>query len=181
MIDNEHAGPARRLRLLGSVAATLMLGGCVGDEYNYDWETPVFAASSDETVVVVVQDQRPYVLVGDKRPSFVGLQRIAFGIPYNVSTASGRPLADDMVDTIVRGLAVNDVAVEAVYVPASADASMRSAPSAALADSSAASAAVASAVVSRAGRCISSSPRRRGCARRASGSARRCRRRRSPA
>ncbi|WP_246776799.1 TolC family protein [Microvirga sp. VF16] len=29
MIDNEHAGPARRLRLLGSVAATLMLGGCV--------------------------------------------------------------------------------------------------------------------------------------------------------
>jgi outer membrane protein TolC len=29
MTDNDHAGPARRLRLLGSVAAALMLGGCV--------------------------------------------------------------------------------------------------------------------------------------------------------
>jgi len=29
MTDNEHGEPARRLRLLGTVAATLMLGGCV--------------------------------------------------------------------------------------------------------------------------------------------------------
>ena len=29
MTDNEPAGPTRRLRLLGGVAATLMLGGCV--------------------------------------------------------------------------------------------------------------------------------------------------------
>ncbi len=29
MTDNDHAGPARRLRLLGGVATALMLGGCV--------------------------------------------------------------------------------------------------------------------------------------------------------
>ena len=107
-----------------SIAAILLLGGCVGDTYDYDWETPVFAVRTEDSIVVTVLDQRPEVLSGDRLPSFVGLQRTSFGIfAYDVSTASGRPLADDMADTIVRGLAVNYVPVEAVYVPANADAS----------------------------------------------------------
>ncbi len=107
-----------------AIAALLLLGGCVGDQYDYDWETPVFAVRTEDSVVVTVLDQRPEVLTGDKLPNFVGLQRTSFGIfAYDVSTASGRPLADDMADTIMRGLAVNYVPVEAVYVPANADAS----------------------------------------------------------
>lgn len=107
-----------------AIAATLLLGACVGDQYDYDWETPVFAVRTEDSVVVTVLDQRPEVLTGDELPTFVGLQRTSFGLlAYDVSTASGRPLADDMADTIMRGLAVNYVPVEAIYVPASADAS----------------------------------------------------------
>ena len=117
------------MRLAGirtlAIGAMLLLGGCVGDQYDYDWETPVFAVQTEDSVVVTVLDQRPEVLTGDKPPTFVGFQRTGFGfIPYDVSTASGRPLADDMADTIMRGLAVNYVPVEAIYVPASADASV---------------------------------------------------------
>lgn len=107
-----------------AIAAVLLLGGCAGDRYDFNWETPVFAVQTEDSVVVVVLDQRPEVLTGDKPPTFVGLQRVGFGIPYDVSTGSGRPLADDMADTIMRGLAVNYVPVEAVYVPASADAAV---------------------------------------------------------
>jgi len=108
-----------------AIGALLLLGGCVGDQYDYDWETPVFAVRTEDSVVVTVLDQRPQVLSGDELPNFVGLQRTGFGlVAYDVSTASGRPLADDMADTIMRGLAVNYVPVEAIYVPASADASV---------------------------------------------------------
>jgi hypothetical protein len=117
------------MRLAGirwlAIATALLLGGCVGDRYDYDWETPVFAVQTEDSVVVTVLDQRPEVLTGDKPANFVGFQRTGFGfIPYDVSTASGRPLADDMADTIMRGLAVNYVPVEAIYVPANADASV---------------------------------------------------------
>lgn len=107
-----------------AVAALLLLGACTGNKYDYATQTPAFAVRTDDSVVVAVLDQRPEVLSGDSQPSFVGLQRIALGVPYDVSTESGRPLADDMADMIVRGLAMNDVPVESVGVFASADAAM---------------------------------------------------------
>ena len=117
------------MRLAGirslAIASLLLLGACAGYRYDYDWETPVFAVRTEDSIVVTVLDQRPEVLTGDKLPNFVGFQRTGLGlIPYDVSTASGRPLAEDMADTIMRGLAVNYVPVEAIYVPASADASV---------------------------------------------------------
>lgn len=107
-----------------SFAALLLLGACTGNRYDYAGETPLFAVQTDDRVVVAVLDQRPEVLNGDNLPSFVGLQRIALGVPYDVSTESGRPLAEDMADMIVRGLAANDVPVESVGVFPSADPAM---------------------------------------------------------
>ena len=79
------------------------------------------AAYSDDTVVVVVLDQRPDVLSGSNAPSYVGVQRIALGIPYDVSTESGRPLADELAGMIVRGLAANGVEAEAISIAPSSD------------------------------------------------------------
>ena len=56
------------------------------------------------SVALVVQDQRAAVLSGAKAPNFVGFQRSGFGIPFDVTTASGQPLANDFTTSIRHGL-----------------------------------------------------------------------------
>jgi hypothetical protein len=55
-------------------------------------------------LAVGVVDHRPYVLSGDKAPTFVGLQRSGVGIPYNVNTQSGKPLATDFSGAMSKAL-----------------------------------------------------------------------------
>lgn len=93
-------------RLLPLIAIVALAAGCaVGNKYNYELETLPLPVSGDASVGVSVIDSRPYVLDGDKEPDFVGLQRGGFGNPFNVTTQSGRPLAEDMQSTIADGLA----------------------------------------------------------------------------
>jgi len=54
--------------------------------------------------VLTVEVERSYVLSGNKPPSFVGLQRDGFGVPFDVSTRSRKGLTDIMSDAIERGL-----------------------------------------------------------------------------
>lgn len=83
------------------------LAGCVaGQEYNYEdssMDIPV-KPSEKRTLILSVQDLRPYVLSGDKESNFVGLQRGGFGEPWGVTTASGDPMTEDMSEAIVSGL-----------------------------------------------------------------------------
>lgn len=83
------------------------LTGCVaGQEYNYEdssMDIPV-KPSEKRTLILSVQDLRPYVLSGDKESNFVGLQRGGFGEPWGVTTASGDPMTEDMSEAIVSGL-----------------------------------------------------------------------------
>lgn len=84
--------------------AVLALAGCaIGNKHNYTQE-PALAAAGARSVVVVAQDARPYVVSREKTPDFVGLQRGGFGNPFDVTTESGKPLADDFADAIARGL-----------------------------------------------------------------------------
>ena len=83
------------------------LTGCVaGHKYNYkasSMDIPV-KPSEQRTLILSVEDWRPYVLSGDKEPNFVGLQRGGFGEPWDVTTASGNPMTEDMSAAIVSGL-----------------------------------------------------------------------------
>jgi len=72
--------------------------------------------SSSGSVAVAVQDERPYVLSGSKSDRFVGLMRGGFGNPFDVTTKSGAPLADDMRDAIGRALKVRGISVTPVAV-----------------------------------------------------------------
>lgn len=81
------------LLLLFIFAATL--GGCVvGQELSMDYGKPAGEITEVNSVGVAVQDQRPYVLSGDKNPWFIGKYRGGFGNPFNVSTDNDEPLAD---------------------------------------------------------------------------------------
>lgn len=81
------------------------VGGCaVGNKIDYARVSADFTATGTLAVSVAVHDQRDYVVSGAKMPTFVGLQRGGFGNPFNVSTASGRALAEDMAGIISEAL-----------------------------------------------------------------------------
>jgi hypothetical protein len=90
-----------------SMFATLLLalGGCaIGNRYDYGSSISGLPVSGSGKLAVNVVDARPYVLSGEKKPDFVGLQRGGFGNPFDVRTGSGRPLADEMRDAIAKAL-----------------------------------------------------------------------------
>ncbi|HHM04304.1 MAG TPA: hypothetical protein ENJ19_00995, partial [Gammaproteobacteria bacterium] len=89
--------------LMCAIAAT---GCAVGNKYNYsagDLNLPV-KTTATKGLVLKVEDRRPYVVNGDKKPQFVGIQRGGLGVPFDVTTVSGEPLVSDMATSIKKGL-----------------------------------------------------------------------------
>jgi hypothetical protein len=93
------------MKIAGIVAIAFALTGCaVGNQHVYTAEIPQFSVSGARSVAVGTEDARPYVVSKAKAPGFVGLSRGGFGNPFDVSTASGEPLANDFSATIARSL-----------------------------------------------------------------------------
>jgi hypothetical protein len=97
------------IKKLQSVIFLLSIGilasGCaVGNKYSYHDTVASIQASGSRTVSIATHDQREYIVSGRKNPDFIGLQRGGYGNPFNVSTESGMPLADDMTKTIAASL-----------------------------------------------------------------------------
>ena len=95
-----------RVALAASCAALALLAGCaLTDGYKYD-AAPVTLSSlsAPGKVSLAVHDARPYVVSGNKPEKFAGLLRGGFGNPFDVSTASGNPVAQDLRDAIARAL-----------------------------------------------------------------------------
>ncbi|MEX1152417.1 hypothetical protein [Parvibaculum sp.] len=67
----------------------------------YSAATPVKPGT---TIALGVQDLRSAVVSGEKSPDYVGKQRDGWGIPFDVRTGSGRPLADEVNDLIQNSL-----------------------------------------------------------------------------
>jgi len=85
----------------------LVLAACAtGNRYDYQSEAVVLPLKADKPmgVVLYIEDLRPYVKSGEKSADFVGLQRGGFGNPFEVTTTSGRPMAEDMQASVAAGL-----------------------------------------------------------------------------
>jgi hypothetical protein len=92
---------------IASILAILLplISGCaVGVTHRYHDSIADVQATGTGSLAVVVQDARPYVVTGNKTPNFVGLSRDGHGIPFDVSTESGRPLADDIGASVCQSL-----------------------------------------------------------------------------
>jgi len=113
------------MRPLLIVLAAFAASGCaVGNKHGYTMG-PDLAVQGTRSVAVAAQDLRPYVVSGEKRPDFVGLQRGGFGNPFDVTTESGRPLADDFSTAIASSLSrrgFKSTAVSVALSPMAADA-----------------------------------------------------------
>ncbi|WP_320173044.1 hypothetical protein [Maridesulfovibrio sp.] len=87
------------------ILSLLTLTGCaVGNKYDLANAVPEVSHSSNKEVALGVQDQREYVTNGDKTENFIGLQRGGFGNPFDVTTQSGKPLAEDILNALAAGM-----------------------------------------------------------------------------
>lgn len=106
------------------IILSVLVGGCaIGNTHRYDLGDAEFRVKSDKSVAVASLDMRPYVRSGDKSANFVGLMRGGFGNPFDVTTGSGRTLAEDMTTSLVASFKKTSVNATPVNVPPSASAS----------------------------------------------------------
>jgi len=66
-----------------------------------------------ESVSIAVVDKREYVLNNDKAPSFEGLSRSSFGIPYSQYTYNGQPMSEYLTNRLVAGFKKQGIKAEA--------------------------------------------------------------------
>jgi len=108
-------------RLIAVLFATSFLGGCVvGKNFDYtSGQIALLPGRTDTPTAIAVLDQRPYVVSRDKRENFVGLSRDGYGIPFNVTTRSGGPMAADMATAVAQALEARGQPASAIVVPVS--------------------------------------------------------------
>jgi hypothetical protein len=78
--------------------------GAVGQKVEYRVPDLALPYTGQGKVLVVVNDLRPYLLLGEKPAAFVGIMRGGFGNTFDVKTVSGQPLPTDMRDSLVGAL-----------------------------------------------------------------------------
>ena len=108
-------------RLVAVLFAATVLGGCVvGKNFDYaSGQISLLPGRSDTPTAIAVLDQRPYVVSREKRENFVGLSRDGYGIPFNVTTRSGGPMAADMATAVAQALEAHGQPASAIVVPVS--------------------------------------------------------------
>lgn len=103
--------------LVFAICTAVLLGGCaVGNSHRYDLGDAELNVDSEKSIAIGVVDLRSYVISGEKAPNFSGLFRGGFGNPFDVTTDSGRPLAEDLGQSIVAALKRSGVDAQAVPV-----------------------------------------------------------------
>lgn len=109
------------IRLL-FVLATLALSGCaVGNSVDFKSQATTTTMQTDKAVALAVQDQRSFILNGDKQPNFVGIRRGGFGNPFDVTTRSGASFASEVAGQVAQALTTAGAKVETVSVGPNAD------------------------------------------------------------
>lgn len=108
----------RVVSVLMAGSVMVVMSGClaVGQKYQFNNIVSDIKTESASEVAVGVQDQRSYILNGDKKPEFVGLMRGGWGNPFKVTTESGKPLSMEITDSIAGSLKQKGFKVDEVEI-----------------------------------------------------------------
>ena len=83
-----------------------LVSGCRTTRYDLSSIHLDKVPKSTAGLAIAVQDLRPFVLSGEKPPSYIGIHRDGLGIPKDgANTASGKPLAEDIATVLATNLA----------------------------------------------------------------------------
>jgi len=113
-------GKARRLALFYCFLATvIVLAGCATPAPKSEI-TPKLYGSVDNNVALAVLEHRPYVLSGNKEPTYEGLVRGGFGevhTVYRPNRPEGERFVDQIASLVRDGLTQEGVKVSVVGMP----------------------------------------------------------------
>lgn len=93
-----------KMRILFVLSLVFLCGCAIGNKYPYDTLNIDYSEKISASVSIFSLDNRPYVVSGDKKPNFVGLQRGGYGNPFDVNTVSGRPLVEELAKALKSAL-----------------------------------------------------------------------------
>ncbi len=105
------------LRLCYLVFPLLLIGCAFGKTTNYRGYSEFGPAYDMPPINLGVMENRPYVLDGSKDLSYCGTHRSIGGVPYNMNTASGNPLVEDLCSLLSESLRRYDVYVLEKSIP----------------------------------------------------------------
>lgn len=95
----------RGIKITFVLVVAIQLTGCAfGQRVDYRQAVPVISISTESEISVAVIDERPYVASRSKNPNYVGTFRALYYNPFNVTTVSGAPLANDLQAAILTGM-----------------------------------------------------------------------------
>jgi len=83
----------------------LLLSGC-SERYSHKYHglNLDLKREGSAKIAVATHDQRPYIVSGNAKPDLAGIVRGQMYQPFDVTTASRNPFAEDITDTITRSL-----------------------------------------------------------------------------
>jgi hypothetical protein len=113
-----YAARVTAVATLAMAYATAATGGGVS---HTSWIMTLDLPATEATVALGVWDTRKDEVSGRRKPSWLGLERSLYGIPHGVTTATGKPFADDLTNYLVRSLARTGIEAEAVNIPVGTD------------------------------------------------------------
>ncbi len=108
------------------IFSLLVLEGCAaGRSIDYSGSSNFTAPSANSAIALGAQDERPYVVNREKEPTYVGKTRSLYGIPFNTTTSSGQPLADEIGSLVATTIRKNGSTVKEIKLPIGASAETR--------------------------------------------------------
>jgi hypothetical protein len=106
------------MKFVVALCMLVSLTGCAaGNKAVYTPAKLTLDYAGQGAVAIGVKDSRQEVVGGDRKETFVALQRSLYGIPFAVQTESGKPFARDLGEMVGRGL--KQKGVQAQIVPLS--------------------------------------------------------------
>lgn len=91
-------------RIFIAYGVALILTGCVRNLSVEESAPDITLSPEIKAVSLAIFDERPYVLNSDKSPSFEGVIRSGFGMPYSYETSTKEPLSTYLGKRIEHGI-----------------------------------------------------------------------------
>ncbi|MEI6123321.1 MAG: hypothetical protein WCQ95_06800 [Bacteroidota bacterium] len=78
-----------------------------GNKHPYHEVVITTPIKSTTPIAIAIHDQRQYIIDASKSATFCGSMRSGVGIPYDITTKSDKPVADDMLGILCSALEKN--------------------------------------------------------------------------
>ncbi len=94
---------------------TVVIQGCA-NKFSYSDANVSFKGVGSGKLVIATHDLRPYITNANKTPDFVGVVRGGYGNPFDVTTESGKSLAEEFTSTLASSMQRGGFTIIPVFV-----------------------------------------------------------------